>query len=258
MIKIFSVGNSFAEDAHRWLPDICAADGVEVKAVNPFIGGQTFRRHLRAIEAGTEYELLIDSMRVGKNTTFMDALNADTWDIFTFNQGSVQSGMPHEYYPSLNEIYEIVHRQSPNAKPYIFQTWAYEYDADHPYFCYYANDQQEMYRRSRECYELASRMLNAPVIPAGEVIQYLRENEPLFDYRGGKGMSLNRDGYHLDYLYGRYAVALTWYAVLFGGDALANTFVPHLDGVETDMEKIEVIRHAVKKIVDRGFVIEEV
>ena len=115
----------------------------------------------------------------------MEALEMEEWDIVTFNQGSVQSGRPFTYYPFINELFDIVVKHSPKVKPYIYQTWAYECDAEHPYFPVYNNDQKEMHIRARDSYKLAASLLNAPIIPVGDVIQYLRENVPEFDYKNG-------------------------------------------------------------------------
>lgn len=251
MIKIFGVGNSFTEDAHTFLKEICAADGIEVTLVTPFIGGWTFKRHCDKIKANsTDYQLILNGKNIGKKVTFMEALEMEDWDIVTFNQGSVQSGRPFTYYPFINELFDIVVKHSPKVKPYIYQTWAYECDAEHPYFPVYNNSQKEMHTRARDSYKLAASLLNAPIIPVGDVIQYLRENVPEFDYKNG-GLSLNRDGYHLTQVYGRYAAGLTHYAVLFSGDVLNNSFVPEVQGFETDPAIIKKIKQAVYEIVNR-------
>lgn len=252
MIKIFGVGNSFTEDAHTWLKQICEAGGIEVKLVTPFIGGHTFKRHMDKIEGNLpDYDLIVDGKNIGKKVTFMEALEMeDEWDIITFNQGSVQAGRPFTYYPYINQLKDIVLKHSPNAKLYIYQTWGYEYDAKHPYFPVYNCDQREMHTRTRDGYKLASRLLNAPIIPVGDVIQHLRDNVPEFDYKNG-GMSLNRDGYHLTENYGRYAAGLTFYASLFSGDVLKNNFSPNCADKEADASIIEKIKNAVFEIVNR-------
>ncbi|MGN1128615.1 MAG: DUF4886 domain-containing protein, partial [Candidatus Flemingiibacterium sp.] len=45
MLKVLSIGNSFSQDAQRWLHDIAAADGVELLAKNLYIGGCSLERH---------------------------------------------------------------------------------------------------------------------------------------------------------------------------------------------------------------------
>lgn len=251
MVKILSIGNSFSEDAHAWLNGICLSGGIEIKTVCHFIGGCTFKRHWDRVESGAaDYDLLINGKNTGQKVTFMQALEMEEWDIVTFNQGSVQSGRPFTYYPYLERLKELVLKHSPNAKLYVYQTWGYEIDADHPYFPVYNSSQHEMWQRARDCYKLAARILDAPIIPVGDVIQYLRDNTSEFDYNNG-GLSLNRDGYHLSEIYGRYAAALTFYAVLFGGDVLNNGFVPVIEGKETDERLIEVIKKAVLEVISR-------
>lgn len=252
MIKIFGIGNSFTEDAHTWLKQISKADGIDVKLVTPFIGGHTFKRHMDKINGNlADYQLIIDGVNTGKKVTFMEALEMeDEWDIVTFNQGSVQAGRPFSYYPYINELKDIVLKHSPNAKFYIYQTWGYEIDADSPYFPVYNSNQIEMHTRTRDSYKMASKLIDAPIIPVGDVIQYIRENLPEFDYKNG-GMSLNRDGYHLSENYGRYVAGLTFYATLFSGDVLKNEFLPCVPNKETDPQIIERIKNAVFEVVNR-------
>lgn len=251
MFKIFGVGNSFTEDAFTFLTEICAVDGIEVLTVVPFIGGCTFKRHWDRVEnSAPDYDLIINGKNTSKKATFLEALQMEKWDFVTFNQGSVQAGRPFTYYPFINNLYDLVLKHSPIAKPYIYQTWAYESDAEHPYFPVYNNNQAEMHIRTRDSYKLAASLLNAPIIPVGDVIQYLRENVPEFDYKNG-GLSLNRDGHHLTQVYGRYAAGLTYYAVLFSGDVLNNSFLPEVEGFETDPAIIKKIKQAVYEIVNR-------
>lgn len=250
MIKIFGIGNSFTEDAHTFLKEICAADGIDVMLVTPFIGGWTFKRHCDKIKSNeADYDLIINGKNTGKKVTFMEALQMEKWDIVTFNQGSVQGGRPFTYYPFINELRDLVLKHSPNAKFYIYQTWGYESDANHPYFPVYNSDQKEMHTRTRDCYKLASRLIDAPIIPVGDVIQYLRENVKEFDYQNG-GMSLNRDGFHLTNIYGRYVAGLTHYASIFDGNILQNSFVPSYNGETANKDIIDKIKKVVYEIVN--------
>lgn len=86
------------------------------------------------------------------------------------------------------------------------------------------------------------------MIPSGDVIQALRKVPP-FVYGEG-GMSLCRDGFHMHYLYGRYALAATWYERLIGKDIQENTFMPHSDlwDGEADPEALAVIRKIVHRV----------
>ena len=136
----------------------------------------------------------------------------------------------------------FVKEKCPAAKIYFHQTWAYEIDSDHGGFLNYNSDQQEMYRRICDCAAMVPRVIDATILPSGPVVQFLRENAPAFDYKNG-GLSLNRDGFHLSWDYGRYAAAATWYAVLTGKIPAVNAF-PEWDAV-----LIDTIHAAVQAVV---------
>jgi hypothetical protein len=72
-----------------------------------------------------------------------------------------------------------------------------------------------MFRRLRDASMMAAKLIDAELLPVGEVIQNLRRELPAFDYPNG-GISLNRDGFHLSLDYGRFAAAATWLYTLFG------------------------------------------
>jgi hypothetical protein len=78
-----------------------------------------------------------------------------------------------------------------------------------------------------------------PVIPAGDVVQALRQL-PEFDYLNG-GLSLCRDGFHMSETYGRYAVAATWFEMLTGESILENNFMPE----DTDAELLKKVKQVV-------------
>ena len=63
-----------------------------------------------------------------------------------------------------------------------------------------------------------------PLIPSGKAIQAIRKL-PAFDYANG-GLSLCRDGFHMSYDYGRYALACVWTEMLLGANVLNAGFAP--------------------------------
>ena len=50
MIKILAIGNSFSQDATHYLHQIAAADQVDMKVVNLYIGGCSLERHWNNIQ----------------------------------------------------------------------------------------------------------------------------------------------------------------------------------------------------------------
>ena len=54
------------------------------------------------------------------------------------------------------------------------------------------------------------------LIPCGTAIQLARQTK--------LGDTMCRDGYHLNYTYGRYTAACVWYEILTGKDVRCNTY----------------------------------
>ena len=52
MKNILAIGNSFSEDAARYLHQMAEAAGIETKVVNLYIGGCPLERHWQNIETG--------------------------------------------------------------------------------------------------------------------------------------------------------------------------------------------------------------
>ena len=44
-MKILSIGNSFSQDAHKWLYDVCKSAGKEIYSVNLYYGGCSLYSH---------------------------------------------------------------------------------------------------------------------------------------------------------------------------------------------------------------------
>lgn len=223
-MKICSIGNSFSQDAHKWLHKLAKDNGINLETVNLYIGGCSLETHWKnAEENNAHYNLELNGNEGTKRVSIEEALKLEKWDIITFQQVSHHSGMIETYEPYLSLLANMVKNLLPDAKLYFHQTWAYEIDADHGGFANYRNDQAEMYRCIKEASEIAARSINAELIPAGKAIQTLRETVPEFNYKNG-GLSLCRDGFHLSLNYGRYAVAATWLHTITGNKVKANDF----------------------------------
>lgn len=214
-MKLLSIGNSFSVDAHRWLHTLATANGIDLQTGNLYIGGCSLETHWHNIETGAaDYTYYINGGEEGCPMSVAEALALDTWDVITFQQASHFSGDFATYEPYLTNIAQMVRAAQPQATFYFHQTWAYEVDSTHEGFATYGNDQVQMYRRIVEASATAAQHIGAEVLPVGEVIQTLRKELPAFDYGNG-GVSLNRDGFHLSFDYGRFAAAATWLYALF-------------------------------------------
>ena len=225
-MKVLSIGNSFSQDAHKWLHRLAELNGVEMETLNLCNSGCDLQRHYKHIQNNLpNYAAEPNGGKSTGNTTMEDALKLTDWDVVTIQQVSGKSGVIDTYEPYLSELVAVIRKHQPNAEIWMHQSWAYEQDVtDHPQFAeYYDNSQQKMFDAIVETTQKVAATIPAKIIPAGELIQKIRTTVPEFDYANG-GKSLNRDGYHMTLDYGRFAVAALWLRTLTGITVKAETF----------------------------------
>ena len=244
-MKILSIGNSFSEDAHRWLHAISLVGNQKINTVNLYIGGCTLEKYCECIaDKKPDYDYMGNNVERIKKASINEIIENEKFDIITIQQASGFSGKPQSYVPYIFDLVNFIKKHQPNTKIYFHKTWSYEIDSAHGDFKFYNNDQKEMFRRITDCAEMANRLLGIPIIPAGDFIQYLRENTKVFDYRNG-GLSLCRDGFHLSEDYGRFAAACVWYKTFTGEIVNAEGFMKENTGF--DLEIIDIIVEKLKE-----------
>lgn len=213
-MKILSIGNSFSQDAHRWLHKLAKDNGVEFETANLYIGGCSLEMHWKNAEENNAYYSLELNGNVGtRSVSIEEALNQDRWDVVTLQQVSGLSGNYETYEPYLSSLLSLIRAVQPDAKIFFHQTWAYEWDSNHADFVRYDNNQSTMFDCIKKASRKAAKSIGAKLIPTGEVIQKLRETVSEFDYTNG-GISLCRDGFHLSLDYGRFVAAAVWLRTL--------------------------------------------
>ena len=246
-MKILAIGNSFSEDAMRYLHEIAVAGGKDVQTVNLYIGGCSMETHWNNIvNEAPLYMYQKNGQLSDRYVSIQEALDEQEWDIITCQQVSHCSGLMETFNPYCEKIYAFVRERKPNAALWMHKTWAYETDSQHGGFASYDNDQQKMYEALCEAYGAAAASVNVPIIPSGDVVQKVRTVDPFIYQKGG--ISLCRDGFHIHLLYGRYLVAAVWYETLCGGNILENPFVPQtpeLPDAVVDPEALAVIKQCV-------------
>ena len=243
-MKLLSIGNSFSQDAQKWLHRMAVANGVELETTNLVIGGCSLYTHWQHVEdKESAYYLEQNGVSCERTVTIDEGLALDDWDVITLQQVSSHSGRPQTFLPYLPDLYNYCREKFPNAKYYWHQTWAYEVDSTHGDFHYYNHDQQEMFRRIQDASELATLLIGVPMLPCGRTIQTLRDTVPAFNYKSGNGLSLCRDGFHLSEDYGRYTAAAVWFRVLTGK-------LPRTDAFEElDSALLEQINTVIEAVV---------
>ena len=219
-LRILAIGNSFSDDAMEYLPALLDNLGVEnVSLARLYVAGCSLERHMKMYnndKAAYQYYRSEAGCnrwaKAARNVSLRQALADGVWDIVVMQQASGFSGRYESYEPYLDSLIAVVRRAQPHARLAWHMTWAYASGSTHPQFADYGSDRTQMYE---EICGAGRQMLHEHphtfryLIPSGAVIESLRLSEV-----NNPPMDFTRDGYHMDFGAGRYALACTWYEVL--------------------------------------------
>ena len=246
-LRIIAIGNSFSEDAvENNLWELLDAAGIPAVVGNLYIGGCTLERHYNnamADAAEYRYRKVVGGKTVEKwGVKISDALKEEKWTHVSFQQASGVSGLYATYEPYLKELIKYVKGFVPAGASFIFhQTWAYSKDSDHPEFPVYGRNQMKMYGYIKNA--VSSALTDNPdisiLVPSGTAVQNARTS--------ALGDSLNRDGFHLEFTYGRFCAACTWFAALTGLRASDNPWKPE----RVDAETAAICKKAADLAIDK-------
>ena len=236
-MNILTVGNSFSEDSGRYLHRIARADKFNLETVNLYIGGCSLDSHFRNMMGDKKDYVLTPNGEFSRfYVTLKEALLNREWDYISIQQASLRSPDYETYQPFLNELVAYFRKMCPTAKIIIHQTWGYENGSDKMELTEFSHH-SEMFAKIEESYNKAFLDAKADLlIPSGKLVSMMYE----------KGLKMHRDGFHLSYGLGRYAVGLLWYRLLSGNDITLNTFADFDE--EVTPEEIRIAKECVEEI----------
>lgn len=216
-MKILSIGNSFSNDAHRYLSRLAKQEGVDMKTVNLYIGGCSLERHyVNMLEDAKAYSFEFNGEDTGIKISIREALASDSWDFVTLQQASHFSWDFETYTPYIEALCEYVKKYRPHAKIVIHETWAYEDGSEKLARLQKFKTATEMLDAVRDSYKKAAELISADlIIPSGEAMMEA--------HRLGIE-KIHRDTFHASLGAGRYLLALCWYKALTGNDITDNSF----------------------------------
>jgi|GEM_PF-277172 len=264
-IKILTIGNSFSEDATRWICEIAESAGINVVIGNLYFSGCSLENHwLNALNNKpiyTYYKLTSTAINKTSNQTMKDSILDEDWDFITFQQFSGFSGLYSTFQPYLNNLISYVNAYATNSdvKLALNMTWAYATDSTHEDFTYYSSNQTAMYNAIINAHQQAIKESGIDIIiPCGTAIQNGRTNT----YLNAVGDELTRDGHHLDIGIGRYIAGLTFFETLIVNTGNVKkdlfedvTYIPDINGSNENLAYLAKI--AVKNAILNPFKVTE-
>lgn len=241
-MNILSIGNSFSQDAQRYLNQIAKADGKELNCFNLYIGGCAISKHYRnMISDERAYALEVNGLNTRFQVSLKEALLSHNWDVVTLQQASRNSMDYDTYQPYLDELVEFVRYTCPKAKIAIHQTWAYEQGSSRLLDDVKYDDYRKMLQDIVQAYGQAAQDIEADyIIPSGEVFGAMLENGV---------QKVHRDSCHASRGLGRYALGLVWYRILTGGEIADNSFAAFDE--EISPEEIAIAKKSVLEVAER-------
>ena len=208
-MNILSIGNSFSQDAQRYLHDIAHREGETLETVNLYIGGCSLERHYRNMLSGQRaYELQCNGHSTGFFVSLEEALLSRAWDVVTIQQASNYSFSIDTYRPYAQALADYIRKYAPKAKLLVHQTWAYEEGSPRLREVAGYETADGMLADICAAYSHIAAEIGADgIIPSGQLLGKLVSS----------GIpKVHRDTFHASLGLGRYAIGLLWYKFLTG------------------------------------------
>lgn len=279
-VRLLTVGNSFSQNATKYLDKIVEADGNMLVHHRCVIGGSGPAQHLAKV-AAHEKDPKDKAGLYGTGKSLAEELVAEKWDVITIQQASIKSHDLANYKPGMKTLYEFIKKHAPASEVVIHETWAYR--VDDPRFTKPSDKagepktQKEMYDGLSAAYRTMAKELNVRFIPVGDAF-FAADTDPKWGYKtdtkfdpkaatapalpdqrhslhvgwrwatatDGK-QTLQMDGHHANAT-GEYLGGLVFYEFLYGRSAVGNTFRP----AGVDEEYARFLQETAHKAVEKA------
>lgn len=259
-VRLLTVGNSFADNAARYLGQIAEAAGCKLVLGKANIGGCPLNKHWQLAEKHEADPAAPEGKPYGKKgegKSLQEMLQSQPWDFVTIQQFSYISHDVKTYQPYATNLRDYIKKHAPQAEVLLHETWAYR--SDDPRFSGQGNNeprsQDEMYQQLRAAYETTATELGARLIPCGDAFhladtdaQWGYQADTRFDFKKAEypnlpeqknslhigwrwkkdkdgTQKLGMDGHHAG-VAGEYLGGCVFFEILFGRSVLENSFTP--------------------------------
>lgn len=203
-VRILTIGNSFADNACKYLKQITeSVEGCNIIIGKANIGGCYLEKHADLMKQSE----LDSTLKPHNGKSLKEWLLTDDWDIVTIQQVSHLSFKAETYQPYADEVRDYVNKYAPQAKIYIHETWAYAPDC--PRLKGFGITSGQMFQGLKNNYEVLSERYNSPILPSGDAFnRSFKKREEIDLWSSNDRFHANENGCYL--------AACVWFKVLFG------------------------------------------
>ncbi|MXV17057.1 DUF4886 domain-containing protein [Pedobacter sp. HMF7056] len=256
-LRLFLIGNSFSQNATRYLPQLSKEGGHELVIGRAELGGCPLQRHWTSVVAN-EADPKDPAGRPYNGKSLRELLSDGKWDVVTIQQYSFLSSDIASYSPYAQNLYNFIRKLQPGAEVVFHQTWAYRSDAKvfgrvsrTATDSVTAKSQREMFTLSRAAYHAMAKQLGIRIIPSGDAFQRVNDDRK-WGYRPDKQFVAEKAAYpslpaqshsmNVGYSWdknqklafdpnhasdaGCYLAGMVWYAFLYNEDPGKLAFKP--------------------------------
>ena len=222
IIYVLSLGNSYSMDAHAYLSRLAEHEGKSIYTVNLYYSGCSLKQHYtfwKNQEAPYKYEV---NGKIDWNSavSLMDILPTQEWDVITLQESSYAACLDGAWDRQiLAEFLALFRAACPQARIMLHQPWAY---GDH-FENHDGNTGGSMAAMWAKCEpkcRAAAEDTGLSIIPCGHAMFRAQQ---LLNTGKYSISSIQRDESHAEASWGRYMLALVWYAAITG-EKPSNTF----------------------------------
>ena len=180
-IKLLTIGNSFADNSTRYLPDFAKDAGKKLRLYSANLGAHSLQMHVgyfRAFDTnpddpkGAPYTGIADPKTGSKpKLSLSKALGLENWDYVTIQQVSTLSYQANSYEPWAGELIAYIHKHEPSAKVLGLETWAHREDS---WMFEKLTTQERMHQAIQNAYAELSARHSIGILPVGDAFQSAR------------------------------------------------------------------------------------